>query len=148
MDAESNNLVLITATIAAVASIISIFVNVYLTSTVERRNRLWNKELDRFSELEEKVGILVEDLMAFNCRTDIEQSNFYERMQTLRTTAGRFRRYPEVMKSLRKLSNNAGWYFSQDMKHETKEEFCKIRDNLEESYQELLKAIDQVVKRK
>ncbi len=147
MEDEVINYILVAATIAAVASIISIFINVYLTSTVQRKNRLWNKEFERFLELEERTGVLVEDLMRFGCRSDIEKNKFYERTQYLRDDAGRFRRYPDVIEALRKLNNDASWYFSQDMKHETKEEFYEARNNLESSFKDLLTAIDKVVKR-
>jgi hypothetical protein len=140
-------LVLSAATIAALASIVSIFVNVYLTTTVERRNRLWNKEFERFLDLEERVGILVEDLLRFSIRTEIEKDKFFGSMQLLRDDAGRFRRYPEIMQALRDLNHYASWYFSQDMKHDTKEEFNEAKNDLLNSYKILINAIDKIVKR-
>jgi len=140
--------ILVAATIAATASVASIFVNFYLSSRKERENKLWEKELERFFLLEEKVGVLVENLMVFRCREDSEKEEYYEMQQYLASAIGRFRRYPNVLQSLRRLQNNAGWYFRQDMKHETKEDYNEARSDLEESYQKFLKACDEVLKRK
>jgi hypothetical protein len=140
--------ILVAATIAATASVASIFVNFYLSSRKERENKLWEKELERFFVLEEKVGVLVENLMSFRCREDTEKEKYYEMQQYLASAIGRFRRYPNVLQSLRLLQNEAGWYFRQDMKHETKEDYNEARSNLEESYQKFLKACDEVLKRK
>ena len=141
-------LILATAAIAAAASIISIFVNIHLSKKKERSNRLWEKELERFFDLEERVGVLVENLMAFRCREDSERHSYYQQQQYLASAIGRFRRYPKVLQSLRKLQNDASWYFSQDMKHETKKEFEEARNNLEGSYREFLQACDSVLERK
>lgn len=138
---------MVAATIAATASVVSIFVNIYRSSRKERENKLWEKELERFFLLEEKVGVLVENLMAFRCGEDSEKEEYFEMQQHLASAIGRFRRYPNVLQSLRLLQNDAGWYFSQDMKHKTKEDYNEARSNLEESYQKFINACDEVLKR-
>ena len=141
-------LILATATIAAAASIISIFVNIRLSKQKERSNKIWEKELERFFELEEQVGILVENLIVFRCREESEKHSYFEKQQYLASAIGRFRRYPVVLHALRQLQNDAGWYFRQDMKHETKEDYEEARNNLESSYNEFLAACDTVLDRK
>ena len=141
-------LIFAAAAIAAIASVASIFITISLSSKKERENKLWEKELERFFSLEEKVGVLVESLMVFRCREDEEKQDYYEMQQYLASAIGRFRRYPNVLKALRLVQNDAGWYFSQDMKHDTKEAYNEARNNLEQSYQKFLIACDEVLQRK
>ncbi len=141
-------LILATATIAAAASIISIFVNIRLSKQKERSNKIWEKELERFFELEEQVGILVENLIVFRCREESEKNSYFEKQQYLASAIGRFRRYPVVFHALRQLQNDTGWYFRQDMKHETKDDYEEARNNLESSYKKFLVACDTVLDRK
>ncbi|MES9857218.1 MAG: hypothetical protein ABW166_11500 [Sedimenticola sp.] len=140
--------ILIAAVVAALASIISIFVNISLSSKKERSNKLWEKEFDRIFKLEERVGVLVDDLIRFRCRTEDEKKKFYEMQNYLPNAMGRFRRYPELRESLRLVAHDAGWYFSQDMKHPSKEEFNEAKNNLETSYVNFTKACDKVLDRK
>ena len=140
--------ILIAAIVAASASIISIFVNIYLSSRKERSNKLWEKEFDRIFKLEERVSVLVDDLISFRCRSDDERKKFYEMQDYLPNAMGRFRRYPELREALRLVAHDAGWYFSQDMKHRSKEEYNEAKNNLETSYVSFTKACDKVLDRK
>lgn len=141
-------LVLIAAVIAAVASIMSILVNVILSSRSQRKNKIWERELERIFDLEEKVGVLVDDLIFFRCRSEDEKGKFYQMQRYLPNAMGRFRRYPELHEALRLVFHDAGWYFSRDMKHENKEEFSEAKENLLLSYKGFLKACDKVLGRK
>jgi len=140
--------VLIAAAIAAVASIISIIVNVILSSRNQRKNKIWEKELERIFDLEEKVGVLVDDLIFFRCRSEDERDRFFQMQRYLPDAMGRFRRYPELHEALRLVFHDAGWYFSRDMKHESKDEFAEAKANLLSSYAGFLKACDKVLGRK
>ena len=140
--------VLMAAAIAAVASVVSIIVNVMLSSRNQRKNKIWEKELERIFDLEEKVGVLVDDLIFFRCRSEDERDRFFEMQRYLPNAMGRFRRYPELHEALRLLFHDAGWYFSRDMRHESKEEFAEAKKNLLSSYAGFLKACDKVLGRK
>ncbi|WP_334022383.1 hypothetical protein [Alteromonas sp. S015] len=137
-------LVLVTAGIAAGASVY----NVIISSRNQRNNKIWEKELERIFDLEEKVGILVDDLIYFRCRSDDEKDKFYEMQNYLPNAMGRFRRHPELHEALRLVLHDAGWYFSRDMKHESKEEFSEAKENLLASYTNFLAACDNVLGRK
>ena len=139
--------ILIVAIVAASASIVSIFVNIYLSSKKERSNKLWEKELERIFELEENVGVFVDDLIFFRCRENMEKEKFYEKQHYLPNAMGRFRRYPDLHEALRLVSHDALWYFSQDMKHENNEDYNQAKTNLETSYQNFIKACDKVLER-
>jgi hypothetical protein len=141
-------LVLIAAVIAAIASVASILVNVILSSKNQRKNKIWEKELERIFDLEEKVGMLVDNLIFFRCRSEGEKDRFYQMQSYLPNAMGRFRRYPELHEALRLVFHDAGWYFSRDMKHDNKEEFNEAKANLQSSYAKLLKACDKILDRK
>lgn len=139
--------VIIAATIAALASIASLILSTRLTYDKEKRRILWVKEFDKFMELEETAGILTEDLLSYNCRTDEEKNEYYKKASFIRNSAGRFMRYPGVSKAIRELSHCAGWYFSQDMKHEGKEQYEEARADLERAYRGLVAECDKAMAR-
>lgn len=138
---------IIAASIAAMASVVTLLLNTKLTINREKRKALWDKEIDKFIELEEIAGKITEDLLSYSCRDEDDKKEYYSNAAYLRIAAGKFRRYPEVLQALRDLSHSAGWYFSQDMKHETTEEFNKVRADLEESFNALIAACDNAIGR-
>ena len=137
----------IAASIAAAASVATLILNALLTSTREKRKVLWERELERFFELEEKSGQLAEDLFGYRCRSEDERREFYANARYLRDMVGRFLRYGEVSKALREFIHSANWYFSQDMKHESQKEFEEARNDLEQSHKRLLTACDRAIGR-
>ena len=137
---------IVVACLAAGISVINLLWSTRLNEGRERRKILWERELNRFSELEDTAGRLVEDLLSYNIRCDEEREKANEKIQALRVSTGRFLRYPEVADSLRKINNSAGWYIARDMKHNTKEEYQEARDDVSKSFQALVKAIDSTLK--
>ena len=137
---------IIVACIAAAVSIINLFWSAHLNEGQERRKVLWERELNRFSELEDTAGRLVEDLLSFNIRSDEERSATREKLQLLRAATGRFLRYPNIASALRDVTHSAVWYLSQDMKHETKTEYEKARKDVTSSFSKLIVAIDDTLK--
>jgi hypothetical protein len=135
--------VLVAAVIAAIASV----ANVIISSRNQRDNKIWEKELERVFDLEEKVGVLVDDLVFFRCRTEGEKEKFYQMQHYLPNAMGRFRRHPELHEALRLVFHDAGWYFNRDMKHENSEEFAEAKGNLLSSYAKFLEACDKVLSR-
>ncbi|HEY3433559.1 MAG TPA: hypothetical protein VGK09_13540 [Rhodocyclaceae bacterium] len=137
---------IIVACLAAAVSIVNLTLSTRLSEGRERRKVLWERELDRFSELEDTAGRLVEDLLSYNIRSDTERSAALERLQLLRGSTGRFLRYPTIAAALRDVTHSAGWYISQDMKHETKAEFEEARNDVTTSFSKLISAIDKTLK--
>lgn len=137
---------IIVACLAAAVSIVNLTLSTRLSEGRERRKVLWERELDRFSELEDTAGRLVEDLLSYNIRSDTERSAALEKLQVLRGATGRFLRYPAIAAALRDVIHSAGWYISQDMKHETKEQFEEARKDVTTSFSKLISAIDETLK--
>lgn len=137
---------IIVACVAAAVSIVNLVWSTYLNEGRERRKVLWEKELSRFSELEDTAGRLVEDLLSFNIRSDEDRSTAQEKLQILRSATGRFLRYPAIASALREVTHSAGWYISQDMKHDTKAEYEEARNDVTTSFGKLITAIDETLK--
>ena len=137
---------IIVACVAAAVSIVNLFWSAHLNEGRERRKVLWERELNRFSELEDTAGRLVEDLLSYNIRSDEERSAAREKLQLLRAATGRFLRYPSIASALRDVTHSAGWYISQDMKHETKAEFEEAQNDVTNSFGKLIAAVDETLK--
>ena len=141
-----DNVAITVAFIAAAVSIINLIWTTRLNEGRERRKMLWERELNRFSELEDTAGCLVENLLSYNNCSEQERSSSWDKLQTLRTATGRFLRYPEIASALREVTHSAGWYISQDNKHKTKTDFEGARSDVINSFQKLIKAIDTTLK--
>ena len=137
---------IIVACLAAAVSIVNLTLSTRLSEGSERRRVLWERELDRFSELEDTAGRLVEDLLSYNIRSDTERSSTLEKLQLLRGSTGRFLRYPTIAAALRDVTHSGGWYISQDMKHDTRAEFEEARNDVTTSFSKLISAIDETLK--
>ncbi|MBI2743971.1 MAG: hypothetical protein HYX45_00125 [Burkholderiales bacterium] len=138
---------IVVACVAAAVSVVTLVLTTRLTEGRERRKVLWERELVRFSELEDVAGRLVEDLLRFNIRGDEERRQAYERVQFLRTATGRFLRYKSVASALRDLENAAGWYIREDMKHGSKAEYEKARSDVSDGFTKLISACDETLKK-
>ena len=137
---------IIVACLAAAVSIVNLTLSTRLSEGRERRKVLWEKELERFSELEDTAGRLVEDLLSCKIRSDTERSAALEKLHVLRGATGRFLRYPTIAAALRDVTQSASWYISQDMKHEKKAEFEEARNDVTTSFAKLISAIDETLR--
>ena len=137
---------IIVACVAASVSIVSLVWSTRLNEGRDRRKVLWERELNRFSELEDTAGRLVEDLLSYNIRSVQGRSAALEKLQVLQGATGRFLRYPSIASALRDVSHSAGWYISQDMEHETRAEFEEVRNDVTASFGKLIAAIDETLK--
>ena len=132
-------------TITLISSIIGPFVTiggVYLTSQFafnrERKLVSWKREIERFFELEEFVGELVEQVGSYS-QDGVE---IIEPMGKLATAAGRFRKYKAVKQSLRELHNCLGRLIDDKRKH--RDEEVATRNELETQFESFLAACDSV----
>lgn len=129
--------------IATVASIVTQVVSSRLASTRERRLIVWRKEVDRFFELEQLAGDLVEELGGYQPIAE-DCSNLAIRFSAFESSAGHFGRYPKVRQAIRDLHNVLGRMLYAKGGHADDRE---IRKELEPSFRALLDACDEVVER-
>lgn len=134
------------ACISFALSILTLVVTTRLTEGRERRKVFWERELVRFAELEDVAGRLVEELLRFNMRNAEGREQAYEKLKFLRAATGRFLRYGHIASALRDLENAAGWYISEDMRHDSKAEYEQARADISEGFRKLIVACDEALK--
>lgn len=137
---------IVVACLGAAVSIATLVLTTRLTEGRERRKVLWERELTRFSELEDVAGRLVEDLLRFRNRNDDGRKEAYERLEYIRVAAGRFLRYKSIAAALRDLENAAGWYIREDMKHDTSIEYKKSRAAVDECFHRLVSVCNETLR--
>ena len=137
---------IVVACLAAAVSLVNLVLTTKLTERRERRKTLWERELARFSELEDIAGRLVEDLLSFNKQEDSESKNSYEKLQYIRQATGRFLRYDKVARALRDFEHAAGWYISQKNNYVTSEEYKEARNDVSASFKALIMSCDEALK--
>jgi len=138
---------IIAATIAALASMVSLLLNTKLTINREKRKILWSKEIDRFIELEENCGILTEYLLSYGYSDEEKKQKYRDNAQYIRIASGRFRRYQNVLQALRDFKNRAGIYISELGQQNTREEDEEYRSHIEKTFYSLINACDKAVDR-
>jgi len=141
----SDIVTLIAAILALAGSILSLFIGTRLAVLKERRQLLWSKELNRFFDLEELAGDLVEFMGSYQAIPD-DRAELAEKLKSLEQAAGRFARYPEVRQSVRDLHNTLGRMFVA--KRDKKDNEDDVRKELDPAYRKFLTACDKVLKRK
>ncbi|MDF9401589.1 MULTISPECIES: hypothetical protein [Vibrio] len=135
---------LFAALIAAVASVTAVWLNAHYATKKHRLNKLWEKEHERIFQLEETIGVFVDNLILFRIRSEEEKEDYYKAQRYLENAMGRFRRYEELRESLRLLSHDASWYFSNDMKHKDNSEFETAKNNLLQSFKKFTEECDRI----
>ncbi len=132
--------------LGALVSLLSVWLQQRVQEGRERRKFYWEKEFDRFADLEVNAGRLVEDLLSYNTRSEDERASVLQQLQNLRDATGRFLRYPAIAGTLRDFNHAAGWFFSQDMKHETPAESNEARSDVTNSFNKLIAALDETLR--
>lgn len=140
----SEVITLVAALIAVVGSFVSLFISTKLAIHKERRQLLWAKELERFFNLEEQAGELVEFAVGYRSLPE-DRSKLAAELENLADSAGRFARYPEVRQAIQDLHNTLGR--ALDMKQGSNPD-REVRSELGPAYQKLLSACDGVLQRK
>ncbi|MGA3327075.1 MAG: hypothetical protein ABSF45_21635 [Terriglobia bacterium] len=135
---------LIASIIALIGSIVSLFISTRLAIWKERRQLRWSKELERFFQLEELAGDLVEDLGGYRPLPE-DRTELAGKFDTLGRAAGRFARYPEVRQAIWALRNTLDRMFVAKRDSEDDRE---IRGELDPAFRKLLEACDKALDRK
>jgi hypothetical protein len=141
--ATSELVILAAAVIALLGSVLSLHISTRLAVQKERRQLLWSKELDRFFELEQLAGQLVEELGSYRPISE-DRTSLEERFQALEVAAGRFARYPGVRQAIRDLHNTLGRMF---VAKRDRDDDRSVRTELEPAFRKLLAACDDAVGR-
>lgn len=137
---------IVVACVAASVSIVNLVWSTRLNEGRDRRRALWERELNRFAELEDAAGRLVEEVLSYKACIDEQFSATVARLQALRETTGQFLRYPDVAEALRDITQSTAWCISCSMKHESMDEIEEARKEVTVRFGGLVAAIDEALK--
>lgn len=138
---------IVVALIAAAVSLTSLLLTASLTESRDRRRALWERELERFFELEEIAGILVENVLSYRARSETMATEIREHMEFLQRASGRFQRYSEVSSSIRDLHHAVALFLSQNATFDNSTEFKQARQEITDAFNVLLDTSDRALGR-
>jgi len=140
---SSENAILAASIIALLGSILSLYIGTSLAVRKEQRQLLWSREHDRFFQLEELAGELVECLGGYRPFPK-DSTELLHKLEALERAAGRFGRYPKVRQAIRDLHNVLGRMSAA--KHDSEDDRA-IHEELNHAYRKLLQTCDKVLGR-
>lgn len=141
---SSETAALIAAAIAAVASLVSLYVNSKLTLARERRQQLWQYDLEQIRGIEQLAGRIAEVLGGYPSVEKLELL-FPELIGEYESNMGRLRRYRNLNQAMRD-SHNAACRVVDSRRHD--EEARPDQQDLTEAFRQLTDACDAVLERK
>ena len=134
---------LIAALIAALTSVITLGLNSRLAVLREKRMLLWQKELERLYELEEKAGIAQELALSY-ASAEVLEKEFPPLRDELRHSAGKFGRYPDLAKAIRELNHACAVTVAEKVKSGDSREWA---EKIKPAHKTLIDACDKITKR-
>ncbi|MEK7722359.1 MAG: hypothetical protein AAB359_08220 [Elusimicrobiota bacterium] len=141
IELTSQTVTLIAAGIAAIASLISLILNSSLIIHRERKQQLWQFNLQRITQLEELAGHIAELFGGYPAFEKLQQEAPQLLLQ-LELAAGHFRRHKILNQAIRDFHNAASRAFVA--RRDSQDDRDDKRD-LEETFARLLKACDEVI---
>ena len=128
------------AAVGSMFSLLGMLVNAWLTQGRERRQQVWQTEIDRIIALEERAGQLVELIGSHGAAEDIAEQARPE-LPKLAADAGRFRRHEGLMQAIRDLQHSLSCLLADKLRHEDPRELSGEVNTL---YDKLLAECDKV----
>ena len=132
--------VLLSAGVASILSLAGALLHSYILKRLERRQQVWQTEINRIIELEEHAGELVEFIGSHKSIEEIRQYAAKE-LPRLESCAGRFRRHKGIMQAVRNLYNKLGCLLKDK---ERNVDFRAAADDVSTMYDKLLVECDKV----
>lgn len=128
------------ATVGAALGIVSMIVNSWITQRRERRQQVWQAEIDRIIKLEERSGQLIESVVSCGSTSETQEHVAGE-LQKLKSEAGRFRRHRAVMQAIRDLHNGLSRVLDDKLHYE---DHRRTLAEVEDLFDGLVKELDSV----
>jgi len=132
---------ILAAVVGSIFSLLGMFVNSWLTQGRERRQQVWQTEIKRIIDVEERAGVLVELICGHHRSVAEIVEGLADGLARLESDAGRFRRHRAIMQSIRDLHNRLGCVLHDRSRHDDSRESVK---EAMEMYEGLLAACDKV----
>ncbi|MFM5679043.1 hypothetical protein ACET57_18790 [Aeromonas veronii] len=127
--------------LAAVTSIITLVLNSKLTLHKEKRMVIWEKEIERFQLLEEKLG-LIQEIVIRHSHVETLNEDFATHHDELKYLAGSYCRHPELAKSIRRFVCACDGVYNCKVEHKDYRE-SEIELNI--SYKDVLAQCDIIL---
>jgi len=131
---------LVSAAVSSIFSLLGMVVNSWLTQGRERRQQVWQTEINRIIDIEERAGQLVELIGSYHALDKIHDGAADGLLQ-LESDAGRFRRHKRIMQAIRDLHNGLSRLLGDKLRHEDCHETSAEVNSL---YDKLLTECDKV----
>lgn len=141
MDAQT--VTLIAAIIAALTSVVTLWLNARLAILKEKRLLLWQQELERIIELEEIAGVAQELALSY-ASPEVLDREFSPLHDKLRHSAGRFGRYPGLATALRELNHACAVTVAEKVKYGDSREW---QEKIAPAYKTFLEECDVITQR-
>ena len=135
---------LIAAAIAALSSVVTLFLNARFALLKEQRLLLWQKELDRLLETEELAG-QAQELAKSYSGPEVLKEEFPPLHDQLRQRAGRLGRYPELVQALRDLNHACAGTVSEKIESGISDEWQR---KISPAFEAFLSECDKITQRK
>lgn len=130
---------LVSAVIAAMVSLLGIYLTSAFAERRDWRKARWERELERLLTLEESAGCLVESVLAHGARDSARVAN---QLADLYIAAGRFLRYRGLAQAIRELHHAAARYLADERCFGSVAEYEEARANIDRHFQILLAKAD------
>lgn len=128
------------AGIGSVFSLVGMLINSWLTQRRERRQQVWQTEINRFVGLEERAGQMVEWIGSYNAIETVLE-NVANDLTRLQSDAGRFRRHRGIMQAIRDLHNGLSRLLDDKANHR---DWREVSTEVDLLYTKLLAECDKV----
>ena len=140
----SENVIVMSAVIAAVSSIITLIFNHVLDLRKQKKISQWQLDFERLNNLEELAGKAKELALSY-ASPEIVESEFKPIHDSLRHEAGKLARYPKLACAIRDLNHACAVVVAKSTKHDFDQEW---RDKIDPAYKIILHECDKITKRK
>lgn len=105
------------AAVGSVFSLLGMLVLSWLTQRRERRQQVWQTEINRIIDLEERTGQLVELICGYNA-PDKNRDGAADGLCRIGSDAGRFRRHRGISQAIRDLHNRLSRLLDEKLHNE------------------------------
>ena len=130
----------VSAAVSSIFSLLGMAVNSRLTQGRERRQQVWQTEINRIIDIEERAGQLVE-LIGGHHALDKIRDGAADGLLQLESDAGRFRRHKRIMQAIRDLHNGLSRLLDDKLRHE---DYRETSAEVNLLYDKLLTECDKV----
>ncbi len=138
---SKEEITLVAALMAAITSIISLVLSSRLTLNRDKRMTSWSKEVERLHQLEEQIGIAMEVVSVYT-GIDEKKKDYIPLHDDLKYVAGKFSRYPDLAKAIRRFVHACDLTVNCQMEHRDERSY---KEDVQKQYDQVIIACDRIL---